>query len=90
MEYLSQPKKTVKYFTVNYAEWEIVNPQDLDETAIPSDVDIDDRTIRRQMFESLKEATDYAKMILKNHSEDGWLAYIEVNECVSTVVKKLK
>jgi hypothetical protein len=90
MEYLSQKEKTVRYYTVNYAEWDIVNPNDLDETAIPSDVDIDDRTIRHQTFDSLEEANKYANMIVKNHSDDEWLAYIEVKECISTVVEKLK
>lgn len=81
---------------VCYAAWNIQMTDELDDCGwaktIPSNTDLDNRTIRVKTFETEEDAVFYAEHYLKSRDEQDlkWLAYLEIKKCEIEVIRKLK
>lgn len=49
--------------------------------------EIDYRTTKEKTFDTLEEARDYSKSVVKNRKDDEWLAYVEIKKIETEIVE---
>jgi hypothetical protein len=89
---LSQDNKV--QFIVHCADWEIdeENSPSLESglEAAASSTIVDDRTKRTKIFDTEEAALKFANRYIESRKDDKWLAYVEIKECTTKVINKLK